>query len=122
VKSREIVFFEHGLPPPTLLDSTPPIDDAGDSVVQPPLPPTTIANLPMSPHVPSPAIEPATVPVLEPEPMPSTVQNGTPHPRITIRLPGRYMNSPNERPVSRFQRFGRTLERDSEGSTESDDS
>jgi len=105
VESRDILFFEDGLPPPTLGKSHPQHDDEDNPVVQPP--PEHVVERPTPPTLPT----PPTVPGPTSPPTETTTDHAptqTPHPRITIRLPGRLMNrshveahedEPDERPV-----------------------
>jgi transposase InsO family protein len=86
VESRDITFFEDGLPPPTLHQSATPADDADKPVVQQPPnigEPTPAVKVP--PLIDAPAPSSHTVP---PGPSPTS----QPQPRLVVRLPGRYMD------------------------------
>ena len=84
VKSRDIVFFEDGLPPPTLNTPKPPTDDDEESVVR--TPPTSTLHAPVPPP-------PPALPLTSP---PSATTQAPLEPKsqlwITVRLPGRYMD------------------------------
>ena len=93
VKSRDIVFFEEGLPSPTLNDPPlRPVDE--DEQVTPPTldhntSPTTPPDAANVPAAPPPY---AATPVALPEVMHEPESAPIPRPRITMRLPGRRMN------------------------------
>ena len=91
VESKDLVFFDDGLPPPTLNDSRSQLIDEDEPTTQPALDHIT---------------EPTTLPAASDLPAPTlpftasteaTHNNGpttTPYPRIIIRLPERLMKRP----------------------------
>ena len=96
VESKDIVFFEDGLPPPTLNEARLQQNDADEPVAQPA--PDHILEPPTPPDVP-PTPQPTTTPHIAeatPDPAPdlTTTSDPTPQPRIVVRLPGRWMNRP----------------------------
>jgi len=100
VESRDVVFFEDGLPPPTLNESHQQSADADEAVIQPapdfsvdPPTPPAAHPAPMPPTTPAQPMEPPASQVT----MPDDAATPSPHPRITIRLPGRLMTQPRAR-------------------------
>ena len=93
VETRDITFYEDGLPPPTYRELATQADDADEPVIHAPIPspadfmPPTVAQAPVLP------VPPVTTTVAHPEPL-STEQG---HPRVVVRLPGRYMDVADRR-------------------------
>jgi len=97
VESRNVVFFEDGLPPPTLNESHQQSADADKAVIQPapdfsvdPPTPPAAHPAPTPPTTPAQPLEPPALQVATPD----DAATPSPHPRITIRLPGRLMTQP----------------------------
>jgi len=94
-ESRDIVFFEDGLPSPTLNDLPLWPVDADKSVTQPVLDHSIkSATPPDAANAPTLSPPSAAAPTALPEVTHQPVSAPTPHPHITIRLPGRGMNRP----------------------------
>jgi transposase InsO family protein len=92
LESRDVVFFEDGLPPPTLNNLSSQLVDDDEPVTQPV--PKPIIEPATSPDAVNASAPPATAPTTLPEAAPESLPTPTPYPRITIRLPGRGMNRP----------------------------
>ena len=121
VESKDIVFFEDGLPPPTLNEARLQQNDADEPVAQPA--PDHILEPPTPPDVP-PTPQPTTTPHIAeatPDPAPdlTTTSDPTPQPRIVVRLPGRWMNRPDAHPA---QAHGDSSARNDDDESEQDES